>query len=375
MEIELRNENLAIWVSIGAAIIIAGIFGFREYKKRKALSADEMSKYMGYGAMWMVDSMKGYRVRKVIHTVLNVIGIAGITMSILSSAYLMGRPSYTEEVTTGVQRRDIFLCLDISYSLYALNYDFVSNLKSVVEGLDGDRVGISIYNTSSVLYMPLTDDKEFACEKLDELEQYFINQNRYVELYEKYYDDITEEEEEEFYELIDELLEFEAGVAVNSDRLGSSLIGEGLATCLYDFPSLEDEERTRIILMVTDNAENAYQKPIVRLPEAADLCAKNDVVLFSIFPPEDTFEEMNYGYDFDELSDELRDSSVKTGGAFYIANDDLDTKGIVSDIQSHEAMQVDEITETRTYDMPKTPFIFIIVGICALAAARAGGAC
>jgi hypothetical protein len=375
MEIVLRNKELAICVAIGAALVIAGILGFREYKKRKALSKDEMSKYMGYGAMWMVGSMKSYRIRSLIHKVLNVIGILGISLSIVSSAYLVGRPSYTEEVTTGVQRRDIFLCLDVSYSLYALNYDFVENLKTVVKGLDGDRIGISIFNTSSVLYMPLTDDKEFACEKLDELEQYFINQKRYYELYQKYYDDITDEEEEEFYDLIDWLLDFEAGTVVNSDNLGSSLIGEGLATCLYDFPSLEDSERTRIILLVTDNAENAFKKPFVRLPEAADLCAKNDVVLFSVFPPEDKFNEMNYGYDFDELSEELEDSSVKTGGAFYIADEDFDTKGIVSEIQSHEAMQVDEIKETRTYDMPKIPFIFVVVGILALALARAGGAC
>ena len=56
-------------------------------------------------------------------------------------------------------------------------------------------------------------------------------------------------------------------------------------------------------------------------------------------------------------------------------DDDFDTKGIVSEIQSHEAMQVDEIKETRTYDMPKTPFVFVVVGILALALARAGGAC
>ena len=85
MEIVLRNKELAICVAIGAALVIAGILGFREYKKRKALSKDEMSKYMGYGAMWMVGSMKSYRIRSLIHKVLNVIGILGISLSIVSS--------------------------------------------------------------------------------------------------------------------------------------------------------------------------------------------------------------------------------------------------------------------------------------------------
>lgn len=375
MEIVLRNQKLAIFVAIGAVVLITGLLAFREYKKRKALSLNEMSKYMGYGAMWMVDSMRGYKVRKAIHRILNVIGVAGISLSLIASAYLMGRPSYTEETTTGVQRRDIFLCLDISFSLYELNYDFVSNLKNVVKGLDGDRIGISIFNTSSVLFMPLTDDTEFACEKLDELGEFFKEQKRYMELYEMYYDEMSEEEIDEYYDLVNKITEFQTGVLVDSETLGSSLIGEGLATCLYDFPSLEDAERTRIILMVTDNAEYAMRKPLVELPEAADLCAKNDVVLFSIFPPEDIFTEANYGYSFDTVSKELKDSSLKTGGAFYIVDDDFDTKGIISQIQSHEAMQVDEITETRTYDMPNTPFVFIIIGIAMLAVARAGGAC
>ena len=40
-----------------------------------------------------------------------------------------------------------------------------------------------------------------------------------------------------------------------------------------------------------------------------------------------------------------------------------------------QGLFTDEIKETRTYDMPKTPFVFVVVGILALALARAGGAC
>ena len=44
MEIVLRNKILAIVVAIGTALILGGIFGYREYKKRKALSEDEKAK-------------------------------------------------------------------------------------------------------------------------------------------------------------------------------------------------------------------------------------------------------------------------------------------------------------------------------------------
>ena len=370
MEIVLRHKILAIVAVIGTALILGGIFGYREYKKRKALSEDEMSKFLGYGAMWMVDTMKSYKVRRLIHKILNIVGIIGITLSLLSSAYLLGRPSVTEEEVIGVQRRDVFLCLDVSYSLYDLNYDFVENLKEVVQGLNGDRIGISIFNSSSLLYMPLTDDKDFVCEKLDNLALYFAYQKAYMDgTSYTFCNNLTEKEQRELF-IIDHGTIIDGGLAGR----GSSLIGEGLANCLYDFPSLEDSERTRIIIMVTDNAQYECQNPIVEFPEASDLCAKNGVVLFGIFPPEEVFYEENWG-DFDELHDEFQNGCYKTGGGFYMADNTFDTKGIISEIQSHEAMKVDDITEIRTYDVPMAPFIFIIIGILALAAARAGGAC
>jgi hypothetical protein len=48
--------------------------------------------------------------------------------------------------------------MDVSYSLYELNAELVDSLEDVVAGLDGDRFGVCIYNTSTVLYVPMTDD-------------------------------------------------------------------------------------------------------------------------------------------------------------------------------------------------------------------------
>ena len=41
-----------------------------------------------------------------------------------------------------------------------------------VSGLDGDRIGISLFNTSSVQYVPMTDDYDFVLRRLEELETY-----------------------------------------------------------------------------------------------------------------------------------------------------------------------------------------------------------
>ena len=89
-----------------------------------------------------------------------------IFTSIIASLILIARPVKTETVSNGTKKRDIYLNLDVSYSICYLNYDLVDNLEDVVRSLDGDRFGISIYNTSTVLYVPMTDDYDFIIRKL-----------------------------------------------------------------------------------------------------------------------------------------------------------------------------------------------------------------
>lgn len=355
-------------------VVLVLIIGFRIWKSRKTIGNKEKNKTWGYGAMWMIREMPGYKFRKIKYYVCCVMALVGVIMTIVGSAQLMARPSYTSKITTGVKRRDIFLCLDVSYSLYGLNYDFAENLKSLVQGLDGDRIGITMYNTTSVLYLPMTEDKDFAIERLDEMEQYFINQKKLEEDYADVdYYSMSDEEFDKYLELADSLQLFQAGTLTNSSEKGSSLIGEGLASCLYSFPYLEDDDRTRVIIMVTDNAENALKKPTVELKEAAGLCVKNNVTVFGVFPPEEEFDLLGEDYDYEQLKNEMKSAVESTGGAFYVAGSDFDTSSIVKSIQQHEAMQVDEISMTKVTDVPTTSFVICFIGIVLVAVAKGGG--
>ena len=374
MAIKLRYPAVTAVMIIAVFILFAIYAAYRIYFHGR-LSSRIKKDYFGYGAMWLTEGLPGYKRKRIIYRVLSVIGILALMTSMISACILMGRPSYKEKVTTGVQRRDIFLCLDVSYSLYALNYDFVNNLEKVVQGLDGDRIGISIYNTTTVLYMPMTDDKEFAVSKLEELKEHFRLQQEYMDKYQDLEDisTLTPEESKDFYDLVYKLDEFDAGLTVNSEKRGGSLVGEGLASCLYNFPSLNDSKRTRIILMVTDNEEIALKKPAVELDEAAALCLKNDVKVFGIFPPEKSFDEEYALNSYEELKDNMQAAVEGTGGAFYVADDDLDTKGIVAQIKTNKAMQVNEITMVKTTDAPQAALVICIAGLAVFAIIKAGG--
>ncbi len=386
MEISLRSPSSA-WATAAVVLIVALIIlVYRIIRLRKSLKDKEKKSFKGYSAMWIASELPSYKRRWGLYILFKIIGIAGLVTSLLAGAYLMGRPSYNKKIDAGVKRRDIYLCLDVSYSLYELNADFVENLEEVVRGLEGDRVGISIFNTSTVEYMPLTTDMDFTIDKLKELKEYFVLQREYMHFHDKY--NIEEMTDEEFLDFLGSLPKDEYDnfantvytldlidnpVTLDSEVRGSSLIGEGLASCLFNFPYLEDSDRTRVIIMVTDNAQAEKEPPAIELAEAANMCKNNDVAVFGIFPPEEALRDLQPGQNFDNLSSDMRQNIRKTGGEFYIIGSDFDTEDVISQIRSHEAMQVDEVSVNRLTDKPDRAIMICILGLILFVIAKGAG--
>jgi len=298
--------------------------------------------------------------------ILRTVLIVGLILCMIMSVVLISRPFKTKDVVNGVKKRDIIICMDVSYSLYDLNSEITDYLKGVVKGLEGDRIGISIFNTSSVTYVPLTDDYEYVSQKLDELNEYFALQK---EIFENFYDkydymsDMTEDEQEKFYELDEKLAYFEAGTLYRADSKGSSLIGEGLGSALYSFPYIGESERTRVIIMCTDNELNEFYPQIMNLDDASEACKNNNTTVFGIFPSEDKFylpEEFSY----DLCSSEFKRAVENTGGKFYIRTDQHPVSEIVQDIQKQEAMMVKVVSSRESIDIPEFAYIVLLIGLC-----------
>ena len=285
--------------------------------------------------------------------------IAGIVGSIVSSLFLIARPYRTDDIYSGVKKRDIILCLDVSYSLYDLNYEITDYLKEVVKGLEGDRIGINIFNTSTVTYVPLTDDYEYVLQKLDELSEYFVLQKEYQDKYGEYIY-IPEELLEEYKEISFKLDYYDAGTLYNNRSKGSSLVGEGLGTALYSFPYLGESDRTRVIIMCTDNELNARKAQVMDLEDAAKACAQNNVTVFGIFPRQEVFYDPEE-YDYDSCLNEFKSAVESTGGKFYVRTVEQSVSEIVQDIQKQEAMLVKVVMSRQTVDLPYLPFISLII--------------
>ncbi len=309
-----------------------------------------------------------YKKRRRVYFITTIIVEVCLVLSMAMSAFLVARPAEKHTTSNGTKKRDIFLCLDVSYSICDLNYDLVESLKEVVAGLDGDRFGISIYNTSTVLYVPMTDDYDFVVQKLDELKVYFDLQKQYMALYkESYHYNTYSDEYNQMMELQEKLDFYDAGTLVNNYVKGSSLVGEGLASCMYSFPRLESEDRTRLIIMSTDNAQEALASPLVELDEATDICKKNNIKVFGIFPNQDNWSFMNTS-DYESDMQEFKKCVEKTGGTFYKQSETLTVDDIIKDIQAQEALEVDEVVMTRMVDQPLIPYLIILISLVMMAA-------
>ncbi len=363
-------ELMYVYVVIIGCFVLAGSLLALFLVQRK--KRDKFEEGTRVANTHRIRNTKLYRSLTIRYRILSTIMLIGFSGSIVAALFLAARPYTTDDVASGVKKRDIILCLDVSYSLYDLNLELTDYLKGVVAGLSGDRFGISIFNTSSVTYVPLTDDYDYVIERLDDLHDYFVMQKEYYEDYFLEYGEggyIPDDKEARFNELSDKLEYFEAGTLYNNWYRGSSLIGEGLGTALYSFPYLGDSERTRVIIMCTDNELNVFGSEVINLKEASDYCKKNKVTLFGIFPSEDKFympEEFNYA----SCLNGFKNAVEKTGGKFYIRTASQTVSEIVQDIQRQEAMLVKVVMTRQTTDLPEIPFIIMI--ICLAAGCLAG---
>ncbi len=316
----------------------------------------------------LIRSTKLYRSLYIRYNVLRSVLAVGMIGSIVSSLVLVARPYQNQDVYTGVKKRDIIICMDVSYSLYDLNAEITDYLKGVVRGLAGDRIGINIFNTSTVTYVPLTDDYDYVAQKLDDLSDYFVMQKElYTQIYDVYGYDYylyPDSVKEWHNELRLKLEYYDAGTLLNNDIRGSSLIGEGLGTALYSFPYIGDSERTRVIIMSTDNELNALRNEIMTLDEAAQYCKKNNVTVFGIFPSQENFYQPEV-YSYAGCMLDLQKAVEKTGGLLYVRTADLPVSAIVKDIQKQEVMTVNMVMTRETQDMPQKAFaaLFIFLAI------------
>lgn len=278
-----------------------------------------------------------YRKKMKLYRTLSVLLAFILCAAIVFSAILLARPIKKKKITDVKYCRDIMLCLDVSSSVDNLNKRLVDKLKDMVKNLNGERFGIIIFNTSPVLISPLTDDYEYIIEQLDMIETCLDRRNSGDFSIDDFY----------YYEYL------QSGTLVDNEERGSSLIGDGLASCVFHF-SEDEKERPKIVILSTDN--DVYGQELITLPEAAKLCAKRDIVVYGIGTRE--MSKINL--------QEMKQSVEKTDGQFFLEEESGTFSKIVEKIEEKSEGLVKVSTHTVETNYPGIPFVMLTVSLLAL---------
>lgn len=135
---------------------------------------------------------------------------------IIVAGILMARPVTKQTSTEDKLSRDIIIGLDISLSECEVNYKLVEQFKKILPDIEGDRIGIVIFNTAPIVYCPLTEDYGYIEECFDNIQEQMkkVEENGNNIPYD------SDSETKTFWY---------GGVLADNDKRGSSLVGDGLA--------------------------------------------------------------------------------------------------------------------------------------------------
>lgn len=256
--------------------------------------------------------------------------IKGIcSLCILVSLILLARPVSVETIDPSQYNRDIFLCMDISGSVRDLDIEILKKFEEIVKGLKGERIGITIFDSSAVVLVPLTDDYNYLLDTLSELRN------------------SLEASDNGDYSA---MTYYMAGTMENSDR-GTSLIGDGLASCVYNFSNLE-EKRSRAIIFSTDNRSNGEQ--IFTLSEAAELSKNKGITVYGL------------GTTTVDEEEDFKNAMNLTGGDLYKSGSSTTVSDIIDKIQQKEKNLAKGQKQTIKTDIPQIPFVILIISVLVL---------
>ena len=269
---------------------------------------------------------------------------AAVAGGVLMAAAVVSaaRPAERNTVSPEQRNRDIILCLDASGSMSSADAAVVEVFARLAQGFDGERLGLTVFDSSAVQVFPLTDDYDFVQEQLQGAKEAFDGAPG------------------------------SAGFLDGTwNGAGSSLIGDGLASCVQGFPAADEggqagaggaQERSRSVILATDNFVSG--DPIFTLEEAAALAKKKDVRMYALNPG-----DFDYGTDPAQPGAQLRTAAEGTGGAYYPLDSPEAVQDIIRKVQATEATAFKGAPQAAVADRAEIPLGIALVSGLVLAGA------
>ncbi|GAA1401998.1 vWA domain-containing protein [Oerskovia paurometabola] len=274
---------------------------------------------------------------------LQVAGLAGLLVALVGVGAVAARPVETDLVVDRLGTRDIVLCLDVSGSMTAYDGEILKVYSELVDSFEGERIALSIFNSTSRTVFPLTDDYTLVQEELA----------AGIAAFDKDPSTLDFSSERDQKDVL-EFLTYTAGTLANESA--ASLIGDGLANCALQFDE-ETTDRSRSIILATDNY--VAGEPIYSLEEASALVASRDITLHGIYGGSELYEGTPEETQYREVVE-------AGGGLYFLAGDPRAVEGMVEDVVAQQAVELDASPEVVVTDLPTIWFLVATAGAALL---------
>lgn len=325
---ELRWPWLAVLLALLVIGLLVGVLVvWRRTRWRRQPGG---ASYVAHAAR--VRSLPRYRVLVQRRRVLGGVGSLAALVACAGGIVLGGRAQETQVVNRDEAARDIMLCLDASGSTAPWNVEVIEEFRNIVERLQGERIGLTVWNNAAITKFPLTDDYEFVLDRLDEAEEAFAG---WSEIYPS-----------------DAFDDFTAGTWSAARQTQSSLVADGLVSCVQRFDRL-DEERGRALVFATDGEQRG--RSVYDLDEAAGYAADDRVVVHVIANPGEP--------DKDGDIDGLQAVAADTGGTFAQLGTGGTAEEVVDEINDLAAAKIERPPLVQVVDAPRTGQVLAGIGV------------
>lgn len=293
------------WVAV-VAVAVAGAVGVAAWRRARRRRTDDVA----IAHARRLSSLPRYQLLAHRHRRMLAAMGAACAGLVVAAAMLAARPVRSETAEPDRTSRDIMLCLDVSGSMVEYNRAIVERFDALIGQFAGERVGLTIFNSSAVTVFPLTSDYRYITESFAEFSETFATRG------------------------VGSL-----GGSLEGD--GSSLVPDGIASCALSFPDppvTPDGDdapppRSRSLVVATDNRVEGL--PLVTMADVGGLLDERAIRAYVVYPL--------FSFESTERPEtlEMRQLASGSGGALYAVDDAEATADIVERVERTEATRVD----------------------------------
>ena len=285
------------------------------------------------------------RRRRFLHALLAVLVIVGL----VAASMVAGRPVNRSVRSSALASRDIVLCLDVSTSMLSADVEILDTFSDLLDTFEGERVALVVWNTTAQTMVPLTDDYDLLRSQFDEASDALdFRPSRLNPMSDKYTTTFS-------------------GTMLR-DVQASSLIGDGLASCSLAFDTNKVEDRSRSIVLASDNqVVDPDHQQVYSLNDAADLSARENIRLFSLFGSDpSTVDPSLTGMTLTQARENLKTVTEDHSGFFYEVDDPKAVERIVKELEADQATMLEGDSEVRVTDVPQGYAVWLVTAVVAL---------